>query len=120
MRSFARATYLGSSSFAMLFLPEFMAAMLVVPVPANGSRTVSPTNENRRINRSASSAGYGAGWPLRVDSPLISVHEVFSHCCISRLVRTERALCIGDGERYEPPLRRKRMYSKSFLTIAPG
>src|ERR1017187_9981122 len=120
MRSLASARYFGSTSFAMLFLPAFMAAMLVAAVLAKGSSTVSPTKEKRRINRSASSVGYGAGWPLRVDSPLISDHSVLSHCCISGLVRTESARCIGDGDRYEPPFRRKRIYSKSFLTIAPG
>ena len=40
---------------------HFAAATLVVPVPRNGSSTVSPTNENMRTSRSASSGGYGAG-----------------------------------------------------------
>ena len=35
--------------------------MSVEQLPANGSSTVSPANENIRIRRSASSGGYGAG-----------------------------------------------------------
>jgi hypothetical protein len=37
------------------------AAALVVPIPANGSRTVSPAKENIRISRSASSSGKAHG-----------------------------------------------------------
>src|SRR6267154_522289 len=71
----AMATYLGSISTLMLLRPVFNAAIAVVPVPANGSRIVSPAKENILIKRSANAVGYGAGWPLRVDSPLMSVQD---------------------------------------------
>src|SRR2546422_3417959 len=57
----AIATYLGSISTLMLFRPVLNAAMAVVPVPAKGSRIVSPANENILIRRSANVVGYGAG-----------------------------------------------------------
>jgi len=38
---------------------QFMAATSVVPVPQNGSRTVSPQNENIRMSRSAIRSGKG-------------------------------------------------------------
>src|SRR5712691_6480621 len=53
--------YSGVISTPMLLRPHFAAATLVVPVPMNGSSTVSPTKLNMRTSRSASSSGYGAG-----------------------------------------------------------
>ena len=49
--------------------------MAVVPVPANGFKTVSPADENILIKRSASTIGKGAGCPFPVDSPLMSVQD---------------------------------------------
>ena len=46
----------------MEFRYIFIAAWMVLPVPAKGSSTVSPTNENIPISRRAISAGKGAGW----------------------------------------------------------
>src|SRR5436190_3428695 len=112
--------YAASISLPMLFLPVAIAARFVVPVPTNGSRTVSPANENSLIKRSAKICGYGAGWPRRVDSPLMSTQAERSHDLISFLVNIESAFWIDKGERYSPPFLRKSMYSASFLMIAPG
>ena len=59
-------------STPMLFRPLRAAARLVVPVPRNGSRTVSPTKLNIRTNRSANSDGKGAGCNF-VEAPTTSV-----------------------------------------------
>src|SRR5260370_342505 len=61
------STYGGSTSFAIEFRPAAPAASVVEPVPAKGSRTVSPAKENIRMSRSASSRGYWAGGPGRVE-----------------------------------------------------
>src|SRR3989338_2502184 len=66
----AYSQYFGSISTAILFLSDLRAANIVVPVPQNGSNTVSPQNENILTRRSASSSGYGAGWGL-VEAPVI-------------------------------------------------
>ena len=60
--------YSGSISTPMLFRPVLRAAIIVVPVPQNGSSTVSPVKENMRTRRVASSIGNGAGCCL-VDAP---------------------------------------------------
>ena len=60
--------YSRSISTPMLLRPARMAASMVVPVPAKGSSTVSPQNENIFTHRSASSSGNGAGCS-RVDAP---------------------------------------------------
>src|ERR1041385_8205287 len=114
------ARYLGSISTLTLLRPQFIAATAVVPVPQNGSRIVSPAKENILTSRSASATGKGAGWPLRVDSFLMSVHDERIHVCIFFLFSIERVRWSGVGDRYSPPLRRNRMYSTSFLMIAPG
>lgn len=41
----------GSISIPTLFLPVAIAASVVVPVPRNGSKTVSSLHENMFINR---------------------------------------------------------------------
>src|ERR1035438_1295699 len=87
---------------------------------ANGSRTMSPANENSFMSRSANATGKGAGCPFLVDSPLMSAHDERSQLCISSLLSIESALWTVEGERYSLPFRRKRMYSTSFLMIAPG
>ena len=51
-------------SYPIEFLPKFLAAKDVVPLPANGSRTVSPTKENILINRLGSSSGNIAICPI--------------------------------------------------------
>src|SRR5262245_32525730 len=99
MRSCASFRYFGSISLAIEFRPEAYAANVVEQVPAKGSSTMSPANENIRINRSASSFGNGAGWPARVDDPLISVQNDWNHDCISSFVNIDNAFCTGDGER---------------------
>src|SRR5436190_21397285 len=104
----------------MLLRPDAADATAVEPVPANGSRTVSPANENILIRRSARAVGYGAGCPFLVDSPLISTQEERVQLCISSRVSIESARWTVAGERYWPPFRKKRMYSTSFLIIAPG
>ena len=60
-RSRAICTYVGSISIPMLFLPARAAASIVVPVPTNGSSTVSFAKLNIRMSLSASSSGNGAG-----------------------------------------------------------
>src|SRR5690606_33730289 len=60
-RSTQLSKYDGSTSQPMLFRPHRAAAADVVPVPRNGSNTVSPANENIRTSRSASVSGKGAG-----------------------------------------------------------
>src|SRR5579863_5194697 len=100
----------------MLLRPDEIAAKEVLPVPTNGSNITSPAKENRRMRRSANSAGYGAGCPFLVDSPLMSVHDVLSQAFSSSLDSIERAFCKEDGDRYEPPLRKNNTYSKSFFT----
>ena len=72
-RAIAGSIYDGSTSTPMELRPVCMAAMSVEQLPANGSTTVSPANENIRINRAATATGYGAGWLPRVDAPPISV-----------------------------------------------
>ena len=42
-------------------LPAFSAAIKVVPLPAKGSKTVSPTKLNIRTSLYANSSGKGAG-----------------------------------------------------------
>lgn len=44
-------------SYPIEFLSVFFAAKAVVPLPANGSRTVSPTKENIFISLLGSSSG---------------------------------------------------------------
>ncbi len=68
----------------MLFRPQRLAAMFVDAVPMNGSSTVSPTKLNMRINRSASSIGYGAGWSL-VEAPVKPCQICWNQarCCSS-------------------------------------
>jgi len=61
IRPSAMSMYSDSSSTLMELRPQRLAATAVLPVPANGSSTVSSMNENIRINRSANSTGYGAG-----------------------------------------------------------
>src|SRR4030042_2935613 len=46
--------YSSSISIPMLFLPVFIAASIVVPVPQKGSSTVSPQKENILTSREAS------------------------------------------------------------------
>src|SRR2546427_12964218 len=53
----AKVKYSRSISKFTLFLPHLEAAKAVVPVPMNGSRTVSPTKLNIRMRRSANSRG---------------------------------------------------------------
>src|ERR1700737_3280004 len=120
MRCLAIFRYAGSISLPMLFLPVATAARLVVPVPTKGSRTVSPANEKSLIKRSARVCGYGAGGPRRVDLLLISTPAERMQDFISSFVSIESAFWIDDGERYSPPFLRKRIYSASFLMIAPG
>lgn len=57
----AKLRYSESISKPTLLRPQRAAATHVVPVPTNGSSTVSPTKENMRTNRSASDKGNGAG-----------------------------------------------------------
>jgi len=70
--------YSGSMSIPMLFLPYLTAAIIVVPAPLNGSKTVSFVKENILTNRDANSSGNGAGWVL-VDAPGI-FHIIFDNC----------------------------------------
>nr|DAO10130.1 MAG TPA: hypothetical protein [Caudoviricetes sp.] len=55
------STYFGSSSMLRLNLPAFSAAISVVPLPANGSRTTSHSLLELRIARSTSSTGFCVG-----------------------------------------------------------
>ena len=48
---------LGSISYPTEFLPLAIAAIIVVPVPKNGSKTVSPLTEYILIKRYANSNG---------------------------------------------------------------
>ena len=75
---FAISRYTGSISYPILFLPASRAAKAVVPVPKNGSKTISPTKENILMSLRASSRGKGAGC-FRVDSPFMS-HICLNHC----------------------------------------
>ena len=95
----AVSRYVLSTSIPMLFLPVAAAAMVVLPVPRKGSRTVSPAKEKSLISRSARAVGKGDGWPRSLDSPLMSVQAERSHACISFFVSIERVFCRTVGER---------------------
>src|SRR5215813_13775389 len=120
IRDFASFRYFGSMSQPMELRPALIAAIVVDPVPKNGSKTVSPANENIRINRSANSAGYGAGWPPRVEAPLISLQTDENQARISVLVSIESAFWTMLTDLYSPGFLRKMMYSMSFLITDPG
>ena len=72
------------------------------------------------MRRSANSTGYGAGCPSRVDAPGRSDQIERCQVFISSLVSIDSAFCITGVDRYSPPLRKNKMYSMSFLMIAPG
>ena len=73
-----------------LFLPARTAATEAVPVPRNGSSTVSPTNENMRTSRVASSRGYGAGCCL-VDAPgIVQICRNHSWCSAAEITLSTR------------------------------
>ena len=96
-----------------------MAAKVVVPVPRNGSSTVSPTKLNMRIRRSASSSGYGAGW-FRVEAPVNPVQIYWNHALWFSSEMTLRIRIATEGWRYPPGLRCIKMNSMSFLITAFG
>lgn len=51
--------------------PLFIDSIIVVPLPQNGSNTVSPTKENNLMQRLGNSRGNGASCPIRLPlSPL--------------------------------------------------
>src|SRR3990172_7755700 len=102
----------------MLFLPQRMAARLVVPVPENGSSTVSPTKLNILTSGSTSSAGYGAGWE-RVEAPR-TVTTCFDHflCDFSPITLSTRIASVG--RRYAPGLRCIKINSMSFFMMEFG
>src|SRR3990172_2876435 len=102
----------------MLLRPVWKAAIIVVPEPQNGSRTVSSTNENILTNLVASSIGNGAGWCL-VDAPGM-FHICWNQRSNSSFEILLASRCALDGFRYPPGFRCMRMYSMSFLMIALG
>ncbi len=91
IRCRAISTYAGSISLAIEFLPDIIAACDVEPVPANGSKTVSPAKENILIRRSAISTGNGAGCPSRVEAPRMSAQIDRNQVFISSRVSIESA-----------------------------
>jgi len=103
----------------MLGRPHRIAATVVVPVPRNGSSTVSPTKLNMRTSRSASSSGNGAGW-FFVDAPGTSLQIAWNHFWWFSAEMTLRILAAMEGLRYPPCLRSISMNSMSFLITAFG
>ena len=103
----------------MLWRPQRAAAMLVVPVPANGSNTVSPTKLNIRTRRSANCNGNGAGCCL-VDAPVIPVRICWNHALWFSSEMTLNTRVQTSGCRYPPGFRSMRMNSMSFLITEFG
>ena len=60
--SFAIAIYFSSRSYPIYRLPSLWAVVVVVPIPLNGSRTMSSGCVVRSRQFSTSCAGNGAGW----------------------------------------------------------
>ena len=65
------------------------AATSVVPLPMNGSRTVSPTNEKSFRHLLGSSTGNGAGCPTLVFFSPLNVHRPFVHAMNSSFVMSD-------------------------------
>ena len=98
--------------------PALRAAIKVVPVPQNGSSTVSPTKENILTSLEASSSGNGAGWFL-VQAP------VMFQICLNQLSKSFflillSSLCFSVGCLYPPGFLCISMNSISFLIMAFG
>src|SRR5437868_14106328 len=63
----AISQYFSSISMPMAFIPSDFAAISVVPLPQNGSKTVSPGNATRLTNHFHALYGFGQGCPLTSD-----------------------------------------------------
>ena len=60
-----RRQYFSSDSMPMAWRPFCKVSIMVVPLPLNGSSTVSPRKENNFTHRRGNSRGNGASCPTR-------------------------------------------------------
>ena len=99
-------------SMPMYCLFIFLQAKAVVPTPKNGSRTTSSMKLQPSIQRSGSSIGNCAGWPLLPTTPLNS--QICPDNCIHRslVILLCSFFCLSTFS-YKPFFRKCRMYSIS-------
>src|SRR5580693_3488493 len=91
MRSADRHRYSSESSSPTYRLPRPRAASAVVPLPMNGSSTVSPASVMSRTKNSGKPSGYTAGCPmLRLEDGMVTTLDgLTSSPTILRLMRSE-------------------------------
>ena len=96
-------------SYPIEFRPKFFAAKHVVPLPKNGSKTVSPTNENILISHFGISSGNIAMCSTCRVPVMFQCDE--KHCFHSSIDSFDASFCSGVGFGAFPGFLKSKIYS---------